>query len=136
MRQSPSKFGGIAAVFVFAVGLLLVGKIATGIAVLGFGALSMALALSGDASTRFLIIAIGAIICSSVLAYHAASNEITGQAVYYRGWRSGQEPVTREECPAKFREATNLKWALSIFCAGIGTITFMFRRRLEDSDVF
>jgi hypothetical protein len=138
MSQSPSRYAGIAAVAVLGVGLLMAGKTLAGAAVLGFIAFVVALALSPDSSARFLIGTIGAIICGSFFAYQAGANEITGRAVYHHGYgrSSWPEPVTREESPAKFREATNLKWTLSIFCLGIGTVTFLFHRRLEDSDSF
>ena len=39
MIEGPSKYGGIAAVIVFGVGLMIVGKTLAGLAVLGVGVL-------------------------------------------------------------------------------------------------
>jgi hypothetical protein len=135
MTESPSRYGGIAAVLVLGIGLLAVGKTWAGVGVLVFGALAMAIALSPSASGKALFAAIGALVLSGVLACQAASNEIGGTATYHHGFgrRSRSEQVTREASPAKFREATNFLWAGSILCVLAGAIAFGFSRKLDDS---
>jgi len=134
MTESPSRYGGIAAVFVFGIGLLALGRIWTGIGVLVFGALAMAIVLSPSASSKALFAAVGALILSGVLAYKAAYNEVSGTATYHRGFgRQGRsEQVTREAAPDKFREATNFLWAGSILSVLGAVIGFRFSRKLDD----
>ena len=134
MTESPSRYGGIAAVLVFGIGLLAVGKTWVGVGVLVFGAMAMAIALSPSASGKALFTAIGALVLSGVFGYKAASNEVSGTAIYHHGVgrRSRSEQVTREASPAKFREATNFLWAGSIVCVLGGAIAFHFSRKLDD----
>jgi hypothetical protein len=134
MTESPSRYGGIAAVLVFGIGLLAVGKTWAGVGVLVFGAIAMAIAFSPSASGKALFAAIGGLVLSGVFGYQAASNEISGTAIYHQGFRRGSrsEHVTREASPAKFREATNFLWAGSIICVLGGAITFRFSRKLDD----
>jgi hypothetical protein len=134
VTEIPSRYGGIAAVLVFGIGLLAVGKTLAGVGVLVFGVIAMAIALSPSASGKALFAAIGALVLSGVLGYQAASNEVRGTATYHHGFGRGSrsEQVTREASPAKFREATNLLWAGSIVCVMGGAIAFRFYRKLDD----
>lgn len=121
---------------VFGIGLMAVGKAWMGVSVLGLGVLAMGFVLSSTAAGKAFFVAIGAMLFSGVMAYHALSNEITGTAVYHepipfsKGWTS--EPVTRGDSPAKFRQATNFFWAGSIFALLAGAVAFKFYRKLED----
>jgi hypothetical protein len=129
--KSPSRYAGIAAVFVFGTGLLIVGQTWSGIQALGVGTFALSLALSPTAQGKALVIAIGALIYSALLFYWAGSNEMTGRATHYH-WKDlvyQAEPVTRQDSPAKFREAANLKWGLGIFCALVSAGGFMFYRK-------
>jgi hypothetical protein len=134
MTESPARYGGIAAVLVFGIGLLAVGKTWAGLGVLVIGATAMAMALSSSASGKALFAAIGAVVLGGVLGCQAASNEVSGTAIYHHGFgrRSRSELVTREVSPAKFREATNVLWAGSIICVLGGAIAFGFSRKLDD----
>ena len=136
MNQGVSKYAGVAAAFVFGVGLLFVGKVLAGVGVLGMATYALAATLSSEFSTKALLTAITAIIWSGFLAYQAAGNEITGNAIYRHGIGRGSwtEPVTRKDSPAKFREATNLKWGLSSICIMISIVAFMFYRKTNESD--
>ena len=134
MTESPSRYGVIAAVLVFGIGLLAVGKTWAGVGVLVLGTLAMAIALSPSASGKALFAAIGALVLSGVLGYQAASNEVSGTATYHHGFGRGSrsEEVTREASPVKFREATNFLWAGSILCALGGAIGLGLSRKLDD----
>jgi len=95
----------------------------------------LAITVAPTASGKALVTAIAAIFFCAVFGYQAASNEITGKAIYHKLVVRGSlpEPVTREASPAKFREATNLLWGLSIFCAfvSVGGFTFL---HISESD--
>lgn len=134
MFNSPSRYGGIAAVLVLGIGLLAVGKVGAGIGVLILGSVVLAAALSEDASSKAFFVAIGALLLSGLLGYQAIRNEVTGTATYHQSFgRSGRsEEVTREAAPAKFREATNFLWAGCILGAVGGAIGFHFYRKLDD----
>lgn len=129
MIEGPSKYGGIAAVMVFGVGLLIVGKTWIGLSVLGIGVFVLAVALLPTAAGKTISVAIAALICSGAFAYHAASNELTGKATYQPGIR-GSATVTREGSPSKFREVTNLRWGESGFCLVVSVVGFIFYRKL------
>ena len=148
MNDSPSKYGGLAAVFVFGVGLLIVGFNLpaerhaqavsmrwTGVFVLTLGLLAMM--IQAGWISKALAVSIAATICTSALFFSAARSEITGSAVYHHnfltrhGWR---EQVTRQEKPEMFREATNVRWALSIVCAAVSVGSFMVYRKTEYED--
>jgi hypothetical protein len=140
MSETPSRYGPIVVAVVFGIAIgalfLMTGKMLSGLFIWSLVAIVVALTLSPDTSTRFLIATITAVIYGGTFAYFAESSEISGKAVYYHSYGRvvvGQ-PVTREESPAKFREATNYKWASSIVCLGIGTVTFMFRRKSDFLD--
>ncbi|HEV2246164.1 MAG TPA: hypothetical protein VGW37_05880 [Terriglobia bacterium] len=87
---------------------------------------------------RALVISFVATICTLFLAFSAMRSEITGRATYHHnflmrhGWRT--ESVTRQEKPEMFREATNVRWALSIVCAAVGVGSFIFYRKTEYLD--
>jgi len=140
VKESPSQYGGFAAVLVFGIGLLAIGKTWAGIGVLIFGVLAMAIALSSSGSSKALFVSVGAIILGGVLAYDAVSNELTGTAIYHeskpfrKGWTS--EPVTRKDWPGKFRTATNYLWAGTIICLTVGVVAFSFARKLDYADEF
>jgi hypothetical protein len=80
-----------------------------------------------------LIAVLGIAVCITV-GYFAARNEVTGQATYVRPGRgSGRsEHVTRAQAPAKFREATNNLWAVSVFSLILSVGGFVFYRQLGD----
>jgi hypothetical protein len=103
MSESPSRYGGIAAVVVFGIGLLAVCKPWAGLGVLAFGAIAMAIALSPSASGKALFAGIGALLLSGVLGFQAASNEVSGIATSHHGLGRGSrsEEVTREASPAE-----------------------------------
>jgi hypothetical protein len=137
--NNPSRYAGLAAVFVFGVGLLIVGQTWAAICVLGLGVFALALAVAPTDSGKALVVAIAALICCAVLVFHAASNEITGRATYHqrpfsRGDRT--EAVTRETAPAKFRSATNLIWGLGVGGALVSIAAFVYYRKAEASDDF
>jgi len=148
MKGSPSRYGGIAAVLVLGLGLMIVGfNLASekheqavtmrwaGAVVLIFGLLVMAIILSQTPGRKALIAAIGAMIFSGFFAYYAASNEISDTASYHRDFLAKGdrvEAVTRDAAPVKFRKATNYLWAGSGFCLGIAIISFTFHCKLEE----
>ena len=132
MRGTPLRYGGIAAVLLWGIGLLAVGRTGFGVGALALGVLAMAIATSPSPSGKGLFLSVGALILSGVLGYRAASNEITGTATCYpSGWKPA-ERVIRENSPAKFREATNFLWAGSIVCAVAGIVIFRLSRKLDD----
>jgi hypothetical protein len=132
MNESPSRYGGVAAVMVLGVGMLLVGKTAVGIAILGVGVLAMAIMLAPSASGKALFASIGALICGAAIAYVAASNEITGTATYQPGTRGPSKIVTRQDSPAKFREVANFRWAMSGVSLVVGVAGIVFCGRFGD----
>ena len=136
MTESPSRYGGIAAVFVLGIGLLAVGKTWAGVGVLIFGTLAMAIALSSSASAKAFFLSVGALILGLVLGYYAASKEVTGTAIYHQGFGrvSRSERVTREVSAAKFREATNFLWAGSIFAVAVAAIAFSLSCKIDSCE--
>jgi hypothetical protein len=133
MTENPSRYGGVAAVLVFGIGLLAVGKTRAGVGVLVLGIFAMLVVLAPSASGKALFSAIGAMIISGFLGYQAVSNEVNGKATYHRmmGRSSRFEEVTREASPAKFRAATNVVWAGSILSLLTGAVAFSFYRKLD-----
>ena len=81
-----------------------------------------------------LLVAIVGALVGGMVAYHAARNEITGKAIYHRPRSKGSnpEPVTREDSPAKFRQATNSLWLISGFPLVVAAIGLIFFRKLDD----
>ena len=82
-----------------------------------------------------LVVAIVGLIVCGLNAYWAASNEMTGTAVYSVGLRSStrSEHVTRESSPAKFRQATNRLWVGSGFSLVVSVGAFRFFRKIDDN---
>ncbi len=148
MRESPSRYGGIASALVLGIGMLLVAynlpperyeravfmKWTGGIA-LGLGLLALAIILSPTVTGKLLFLAIGFLIYSGIFSYLAASNEITGNANYFapRGFRGLRcEPVTRDSSPTKFRSATNELWEGSGLFLGFSIVGFILYRKFDD----
>lgn len=146
MTDSPSKYGGVATTFVFGVGLLIVGFSLPvekhdqavsmrwgGALVLAFGVVTIM--IQAGRLSAALAASVVVTICTVALVFSAARSEITGGAVYHhnflmrRGWRT--EPVTRQEKPEMFREATNVRWGLSILCAATSIGSFWFYRKSD-----
>jgi len=138
MKSVASQYAGVAAAFVFGIGLLMIGKTMGGIVFLGISVYWLGMMLCSEWSTRALLTAIAAIVWGGYLAWQATSYEITGKAVYWHlvGRVMRGEPVTREDSPAKFRIATNTKWALSIVCSGVSIYMFMIYRKSYTSESF
>jgi len=149
MNDSPSKYGGLAAVFVLGTGLLIVGFNLpaerqaqavsmrwAGAFVLAFGVFAMM--IQAGWISRALVVAVAAAICTAALVFSAARSEITGRATYHHNFlkRYGRrtELVTRQEKPEMFREATNVRWALSIVCGAVSIGSFVFYRKTEYED--
>ena len=138
--EGPSRYGGIAAVLVFGIGLLAIGRTQAGICVLFFGVVVMSIALAPNAAAKLSFLSIAAVILTSVFIYWASSAEITGKAIYHepirfrKGWTS--EPVTREGSPVKFRTAANYLWAGSGLSAAAAIVAFRFARKLDYADDF
>jgi ABC-type Fe3+-siderophore transport system permease subunit len=130
----------IAMVFGISMGVLylIAGSFLPAFFMFGLVAFLMALRHASDPSARLLLGSIAAAICSGGFIFYAARSEITGKAVDYHtyGRVIVGSPVTREESPQKFREATNYKWGLGIVCVSIGAGCFMFRRKLDSPDLF
>ncbi len=132
MIESLSKLGGIVALMVFGVGLLLAGRIWPGLGVLSFGGLVLAVTCLPSTTGKIFSLAVGALLCGGVFAYLAASNEVTGTATYQPGIRGRRVTVTRQASPAKFREVTNLRWGISGFCLLGSVAGFILCRKLGD----
>jgi hypothetical protein len=116
---------------VFGIGLVLTGRILSGLCFLGLGAFALAFVLSPDASVKACLVSLAGLICSIAFAYHALTNEIHGSAIYHRRTRGPGEPVTKANSPKEFRLATNMIWALSVFFMTASMISFLFYRKLE-----
>ena len=92
-----------------------------------------------DAKGACLLVTIIATIFGGIVGYLAASNELSGTAIYQKDpTRPSSSPiplpelVTRQSSPAKFHEATNFLWAVSGFSFLVSVISFAFYRRLDD----
>jgi hypothetical protein len=94
----------------------------------------IAFAIAPSGAARALVVAIATLACCVVIGYNAASNEFTGTAVYHvhKERRSTPVWVTRRSDPEKFREATNMLWAVSGFFLVISAISFKFHRSLNE----
>jgi hypothetical protein len=136
MSDGPSKYAGLAAVAVFLTGCFIVGNATVRMEVLGVAVFIVALAVVQTASRRALVVCAAAAICSALVAYHAFASEKTGRAnyVHWRGRGGWSEPVTREGSPARFREAANNTWAVSLFLFMVSGGCFIFYRKLENAD--
>ena len=91
-----------------------------------------------------LLACIAAVCVAVVLGYNAASNEITGRAVYHEwtasagkgGGRLTSLPVTRVDSPKRFRGATNHLWAGAIvFCTAGAGLFFLYRKLDYETDL-
>ena len=133
MTESPSRYGGIAAVLVFGIGLVAVGKTLAGLCAILLGIVAMGVLLARTSSGKARCAAVGALMLSGLLAFEAASNEFSGTATYHRGFGRGSrsEAVTIQSSPAKFRAATNLLWAWSVGSFLVGAGVFAISRRLD-----
>lgn len=134
METDRSNYAGLAAASVFLVGLLIVGNAAVRIAVLGVIAFGIALAVSRTQSRRLLVWSIAIALCSTMVAYKAVSFQIRGEATYFNGkgrWYLGTELVSRNGSPAKFRQAIQETWGVSMFLALVTGICFTFHRKLR-----
>jgi hypothetical protein len=148
MRGSPSQYGGIAAVLVLGVGLLIVGFNMppeqheraielrwTGAFISVFGLLVMGISLSQTLALKALFVAIGATIGCGTFIYLAASNEISGTATYHSSFLAKDdkgEVVTRVSAPEKFRAATNVWWGGGALCFGVSVIGFTIYRKIGE----
>jgi hypothetical protein len=152
IKSNPSQYAGLAAVFVFGVGLLIVGFNLpverydqavsmrwTGAFVLVFGLAVLAFSIFGNRISQPLFFSVVAAICSAYLVYSAARSEITGKTVYHHNFlgrtRSRKEPVTRDAAPTMFREATNVRWGLGAACALASIAAFVYYRKTEYLDI-
>ena len=101
-----------------------------------FGRLTLPFDLSPPGVRRTsLFITIVAALVAGTVGYHAVTNEIHGTAIYHKptGLRgSVSEPVTREVEPAKFRAATNMLWAITIFAGALSAVGVGFYRKLNE----
>src|SRR5215212_5175026 len=105
MIEGISKYGGLAAVFVFGTGLLIVGfnlpveRHAQAVSMRWAGAFALAfgvLAMIIQAGwiSRALVVSVLGAICAAALVFSAAHSEITGRTVYHHnflarhGWRT------------------------------------------------
>src|SRR5688500_7730823 len=104
MRDSYIQYAGVAATFVFSLGMLIVGKTLVGVGALVMSFYWLGVALSSQWSVKALLSAILAVIWSGFLAYQAVSNEFSGKATYWPEFNleGRSELVTRETAPAKF----------------------------------
>jgi hypothetical protein len=135
--KSLSNYGGIAAVTVLGVGLLIVGKPAAGLAALGLACLALAVTALPTAAGKVFSRSLAALICSALFAYFATSNEISGTASYQPGTRGPSVTVTRRDSPSKFHEITHFRWGMSGFLLLASVAGFIFCRRLNQySDDF
>lgn len=124
----PIAFGLITGIV-----LLVRGEVGAGLAVLGFTIFLGAIIFSPSAPARLLITSTAAFIFSAAFAYAAVSSEITGRTAEYHSYGRVLAPhsVTRQESPAKFRQCTNWRWALSAAFLGVSFATFRFSRKSE-----
>lgn len=132
MSGNPAKYAGPVAVIVFGVGLLIVGHISNGLAVLGIGILALAVVSAPAMSSRTFFLAVGALVCSGAFGYRAVSNEVSGTAQYQPGIRGKSITVTRADSPAKFRELTNQNWAIAGCCLIVSGVGLVYYRKLDE----
>ena len=88
-----------------------------------------------DARRKFLLLAVAATFGGGVTAYQAATNEITGEAIYHKptGAKSSVAVhITRESDPSNFRRVTNFRWGMSVICLSVAVVGFTFYRKLDD----
>ena len=141
MNHSPSKYAGLAAAAVFGVGLMILAlnlpaerRPQTGALAFMMLFLLFAILLRTGWFNRALVVSLAAMICCVALVFSASRSEITGTTVYYhrflmkRGWT---EAVTRQQKPDMFREATNVRWTLSVLFAAVSVGSFVLYQKLE-----
>ncbi len=88
-----------------------------------------------DPKKGFLVLGIAGILVSGFMAYQAAFNEITGEAVYHKPTgvrRSVPVHITRDSDPATFRKVTNFRWAISVLSLGVAIIGVRLYHKLDD----
>jgi hypothetical protein len=150
--MNRSSYAGLAAVFVLGTGLLIVGyslpsvrqdragsMLRMGFLVLGLGSFVLLLVVAPDPSYKALIVSAGAAIVAACFAWHAGSNEFTGNATYYELATRNKirgERVTHQTSPIKFRAATNGLWAASAVSVTIAIVSFLFYRKPNESDEY
>ena len=137
MADDRSNYAGLAGAAVFLAGLLIVGNATVRLAVLALVGFFVALVTSPTASRQLIVCAIAIALCSALVAYKARTSEVTGKATYFNGhgrWFLGTEMVTREDSPARFRQATNETWAASLFLAMVSGGCFMFNRKFRSAE--
>lgn len=91
------------------------------------------------AKRAFLLVTVVAAIFGGTVGYRAASNEVSGKAIYQKDPRRPSsapipppELVTRQSSPAKFHQVTNMLWAVSGFSLVVAVISFRCYRGLDD----
>ncbi len=85
-----------------------------------------------DARKSLLLLAIAAFVAAGVMGYIALGNERTGKASYKLGRYTPAVQITRESEPEKFRKVANFRWGISFACVGVGVVSFVFYRKLDD----
>ncbi len=91
------------------------------------------------AKRGFLLLMIVAAVFGGIAGYRAASNEVSGTAIYQKDpSRPSSAPiappelVTRRSSPARFHQVTNLLWFESGFALVVAVISFKCYRSLDD----
>jgi hypothetical protein len=110
------------------IGTLIMQHPGAAAALLGVVVLLISFAIAPSHTGKALVLAIGMFACSAVIGYNAATNEFSGTAVYHITKERRITPVfvTRQSDPKKFRQATNMLWAVSGFFLVISAISFKF----------
>jgi hypothetical protein len=81
-----------------------------------------------------LVVCFGAAIIAVATGYHAAKDEMTGVATYYKSTGKGSrgETVTREGAPAKFRDAINTLGTTSMIGLVVSVASFAVYWKLDE----
>src|SRR5512133_2962880 len=88
-----------------------------------------------DARRGLLLLAVAATIVAGIMTYQAASNEITGEAIYHKptGAKSSVAVhISKESDPSRFRKVTNFRWGMSVICLSVAVVGFTLYRKLDD----
>lgn len=91
-----------------------------------------------DVKKCYLLVVLVAGLACGTLAWQAARNEFTGQAVYHQPKPDSLHGttipvlVTRHGAPDRFRQVTNWHWAISLFCGGVAGLALTLYRKLDD----
>jgi hypothetical protein len=99
-----------------------------------FGLVVIAITVPRIPAHKALSATIGAVIFMGIFAYHAASNETTGTAIWHNFfWARGTlvEALTQDTSPAKFRWATDSLWGGSGLFLWISMLSFKYYRKLQ-----